>query len=158
MHIPIDVDGFEGRGLKLRTASLFSWPKLVVDGQLAKGRRMRYMLRDNQGNNVQARIMFNGLDPVPRIEIGGRVFQLARPLQWYEYAWIGLPAILVVGGGMLGSLFGLAAVYSSARIFRSERAPLLKYLVTGAISVGALLAFVVIAVMINLLAEVVIRR
>jgi len=146
MEIPINLEGFEGRGLKLKTASLFSFPKLILDGQHAKGRWMRYSLRDNQGNHLQARLRFNGLDPVPKIEAGEKILQVARLLKWYEYAWISFPVILVVAGGFLGAFCGMPAVYSSARIFRSDRAPALKFFLTGIISLSAGLAFVVLAV------------
>lgn len=146
MEIPINLDGFEGRGLRLKTASLFSFPKLIVDGQCAKGRWMRYALRDNQGNHVPARLRFNGLDPVPRIQAGGKIFQVARPLKWYEYAWISFPVIMVIAGGFLGAICGMPAVYSSAWIFRSDRRPALKYVLTGAISLGSILAFAAVAV------------
>jgi hypothetical protein len=149
MEIPINLEGFEGRGLRLKTASLFSFPKLVMDGHRAKGRWMRYLLRDNQGNNIQAKLRFNGLDPIPKIETGERVLQLARSLQWYEYAWMILPVILVVAGGFLGAFCGVPAVYSSTRIFRSERAPALKFFLTGVISLGAGLAFAVLAVSVH---------
>jgi len=149
MEIPINLEGFEGRGLKLKTASFFSFPKLILDGQHAKGRWLRYALRDNQGNHIQARLRFNGLDPVPKIEAGEKILQVARPLKWYEYAWISFPVILVVAGGFLGALCGMPAVYSSAYIFRSERRPALKYLLTGVISLGSILAFAAIAVSVH---------
>lgn len=37
MELPIDIEGFEGRGLKLRAATFFSGPKIFLDGQEVKG-------------------------------------------------------------------------------------------------------------------------
>ena len=64
----------------------------------------------------------------------------------YEYIWIGLPILLVFTGGDLGALVGVVATYASARIFRSDRGALAKYGITALISVVALIAFVILAV------------
>lgn len=151
MELPIEVDGFEGRGLKLRTAGFFSGPKLLIDGQEVKGKRRRYMLRDNRGNTVECVLRFNGIDPVPKFEIAGRPILLARALRWYEYVWISLPIVLVFGGGALGVLCGVPAIYCSARIFRSTGGTPQKFLLTGAVSVASVLAFVVVAAVVSFL-------
>jgi len=152
MEVPVEIAGFEGRGLKLRTASFFAGPKLFIDGQEVKGKRKRYVLGDNRGNQVEFLFRFNGLDPAPRIDVGGRVLRVARPLRWYEYAWIALPVSIVFGGGVLGVLCGLPAIYTSVQIFRTERAPLLKYLFTGSISCGSILAYIGLVVLFDFLA------
>ncbi|MBI3000664.1 MAG: hypothetical protein HYY46_19765 [Deltaproteobacteria bacterium] len=152
MEVPVEIAGFEGRGLKLRTASFFAGPKLFVDGREVKGKRKRYMLRDNRGNQVEFLFRFNGLDPAPRSDVEECVLRRARPLRWYEYAWIALPVSIVFGGGALGVLCGLPAIYTSMRIFRTERASLLKYLFTGSISCASMLAYTGLVVLFNFLA------
>ena len=84
-------------------------------------------------------------------EVKAQTIELARPLAWYEYVWMAIPIALVVGGGGLGALFGLVAVYSSARIFRSDRGTAAKYGLSALISLGAALAFFVAALVVQLL-------
>ena len=151
MEFPIPHDAFEGRGLLVRTPGLFSGARLVLDGAELRGKRGRFKIRDNQGVEREFRFKSNGLDPIPRIEIEGEVFHFARPLRWYEYVWMGLPIFLVFSGGALGAALGLAATYTSARVFRSERNTSAKYLLSALISIGAVVAFVVIVLLIQLL-------
>jgi len=49
---------------------------------------------------------YNLLDPIPTIKIGDAAVELAKPLRWFEYAWIGLPMRLVFAGGALGGFVG----------------------------------------------------
>ena len=151
MDLPIKHEAFAGRGLALRTAGFFKGPRLIIDGGEVKGKRLRFSLRDNSGQEREIRLKTNGLDPVPKVQIGGQAIELARPLTWYEYVWMGVPIALVFVGGGLGALFGLAAVYSSARIFRSDRGTAAKYGLSALISRGAALAFFVAALVIQLL-------
>ena len=149
MEIPINIEKFEGRGLALRTASFFSGPKLIIDGSPVRREQRRYLLRNNIGEEVEFKIKSNLLDPIPKLEVAGHLHELASPLKWYEYAWMGLPIMLVFTGGALGALFGLTAVYSSARIFRSNRDTLGKYVISGAISISAVAAFFILAMLIQ---------
>ena len=102
-------------------------------------------------NEIILKVKNNFLDPIPKIEIDKEEIQLARPLTWYEYTWMGLPIILVLAGGGLGALIGILATYSSSRVFRSERSTFSKYLVTGIISVIAVIVFFVLAVIFEML-------
>jgi len=151
MDLPIEHEAFAGRGLVLRTAGFFKGPRLLIDGAEAKGKRLRFSLRDNSGNQREVRLKSNGLDPVPKVEIEGRTLEIARPLAWYEYAWMGLPIVLVFAGGGLGALFGLAAVYSSARVFRGDGSVAAKYGLSAVISMAAAVAFFACAFLIQLL-------
>ncbi|MFQ5846202.1 MAG: hypothetical protein ACE5IQ_00855 [Candidatus Methylomirabilales bacterium] len=109
-----------------------------------EGKRGTYRVRDAHGKEVTIKIKGNFLDPVPGLEIDGEELRLARPLTWYEYVWMGVPIILVFAGGALGGLIGVSATYSSARIFRSERTPLSKYLISGLISLAAVFVFFIL--------------
>ncbi len=149
MEIPINFEGFEGRGLKLQSAGIFSGPKLFVDGAPVKQEKKRYVIRNNNGKEVEVKIQSKFLDPIPKVEIASRVIELARPLKWYEYTWMGLPIILIFIGGALGALFGIMAVYSSSRVFRSERTAIAKYIIIGAISLCAVLVYFVLAIMLQ---------
>ena len=151
MEIPISHEKLQGQRISLRTAGLFSGAKILSNGNPIKGKGNKYILRDSQGAEVIVIIKNSLLDPIPKIEIDKDEIQLARPLTWYEYTWMGLPIILVFAGGALGAIIGFTAAYSSSRIFRSERSTAKKYLVTGAISFAAVILFLGLAVAIDLL-------
>ena len=151
-EIPIELEGFEGRGLKY-CGSIWRSGSIVLDGQRIKGRWGRYTLRDNQGREVSLRVRGNGVDPIPKIEVAGKVIHLAPPLRWYEYVWAGLPLLLIHVGGALGAAVGAVALVWNATIFRSERTLARKYLTTAAITLGAAVAYVVSVSALYLLLE-----
>jgi hypothetical protein len=151
MDLLIKHDAFAGRGLTLRTGGFFKGPRLMIDGGEVKGKRLRFAVRDNSGKQREIRLKTNGFDPVPKVHIGDQTIELARPLTWYEYVWMAIPIALVFVGGGLGALFGIAAVYSSARIFRSDRGTAAKYGLSALISLGAALAYLVCALVVQLL-------
>lgn len=151
MEIAVEHEAFTDRGLVVRAGGLWKGPQLILDGEPVRRKRRVYKLRDNSGLEVEARFKTRFLDPIPQLEIDGRTIELARPLTWYEYTWMGLPVLLVFGGGALGAFFGIGAFYSSARIFRSERGPSAKYLLSGLISVCAVVLFLAFAVVLQLL-------
>ncbi len=66
-------------------------------------------------------------------------------LQWYEYAWIGWPLVLLFLGGAIGGACGGMAAGLNHQLFRKIQQPVLRYVVTGSISVGAILVYVVVA-------------
>jgi len=146
VDIAIDAAEFQGRRLMVRTASWFRGPRLVVDGSEVKGKRGRFILRDNQGQEVTVRLISNHIDPIPKVTVGNRSIELARPLEWYEYVWMGLPILLVFHGGALGAVCGVVAIQSSAQVFRGEGGKARKFLLSGLISVGALLGYFVLLV------------
>lgn len=155
MDIPIKHQAFANRGLALRPASLFNGPQLILDGRKVKGKRLRFSVRDNSGVPCEIRLRSNYVDPVPRVQIGDQTIELARPLAWYEYVWMSFPIILVFSGGVLGAMFGVAAVYSNARTFRSDHATAAKYVLSALVSIGAVLAYLATAVGLRLLVEMI---
>jgi hypothetical protein len=144
MEIPIPDDAFRGRGLAVRTAGFFKGPRLLIDGTEGNGRRQRYTVRDNTGREVAIRLRTNHIDPIPKVEIDSKTIELARRLRWYEYVWMGLPVLLMFEGGALGALVGFPAVFSSARVFRSQRGIAAKYALSALISIAAVLVFFVL--------------
>ena len=145
MDLPFECDDFQGRDLVIRTAGLFKSARLLIDQVEVVGKRGKFSAHDNQGRLHEFKLKTNGLDPVPKVEIDGTTIKLARALTWYEYLWMGLPIALVFAGGGLGALFGLVATYTSARIFRSNRRTAIKYALTGAVSLGAVVVFLLSA-------------
>lgn len=151
MKIAINQPEFDGRGLHLQTPGLFSGARLYVDGARVRKRNGGYLLRDNAGREVTAKLKATPFDPIPRVQIGEQVLRLAEPLGWYEYVWMCLPLGLLFGGGALGGGLGAAAAYCNALIFRSGYSTALKYLLTGLVTVGAVASFVVLATLLQAL-------
>lgn len=72
--------------------------------------------------------------------------ELAKPLRCFEYAWIGLPRLLVFAGGALGGFVGGGSTVVNGRIFRSERSTVAKYALAAVTSAAAVAVFFVLAV------------
>ena len=91
--------------------------------------------------------------PVPRPRISPvspmrptiRPVQTSTKLVWYEMLWIALPIGLVGVGGAIGGACGGAAWAINKKVFKEIENPALRYLVTGAISVSAVVVWLVIA-------------
>jgi len=142
MDIAIDTPEFQGRGLAVRPASWFRGPRVVVDGELVKGRRSRFLVRDNHGQEVTVRLIWNRVDPVPNVMVGDRSISLATPLKWYEAIWIvWAPLLLVFYGKLLGMVVAFVVLRKSMVVFRGEGGKAKKFLITGLISLGAVVAY-----------------
>lgn len=145
-EIPVQIEGFEGHRLAVQPAGWFSGPKLLVDGIAIKRQKGRYLLQDDAGNQVEAKLRYIFVDPIPKLEIGRKSIQLVPPLKWYEYVWICfVPILLMLRGGALGGLFACFAVTGSSRVFRSDRAVFLKYLFSAGILVLAVIGYLILA-------------
>jgi uncharacterized Zn-binding protein involved in type VI secretion len=141
---PVDLPELPGRGVVVRPAGAFSPPQLLVDGMpVARERGGRYPVPDG-GGTVVIRVKAVPFDTLPALDVNGRVVRLAPPLRWYEYVWAGLPFLLLLVGGALGGGIGGAAAYANVSIFRGARGAAAKYLLTGLISLGALVAYAVV--------------
>ena len=66
-------------------------------------------------------------------------------LQWYEHVWLGLPFVLVAIGGAIGGACGGAAWAINHQVFRKTEHPVWKYVLTGLISGGAFVGYIVLA-------------
>src|SRR5205823_11632010 len=126
----------------IQSASLFSGPKLVINGKRIVKANGFLRPRDDNGAEIAMRFRHRFFDPIPNLEIGGNLMQLAPPLKWYQYAWMMLPILLVIGGGLLGAICGVIAMMLSAHIFRSERPVALRYALTAAISLASVVVYV----------------
>jgi hypothetical protein len=144
VDLAIDDPDFFGRGLAVRTAGWFRGPRVVIDGDVVKGRWGRFIVRDNRGQSVTVQLKSNHIDPIPKVTIGSREVVLARPLVWYEYVWSGLPIIMAYHGGAIGALCGFAALQRSAAVFRAEGSEAKKFLLTGLISGAAVVAYFIL--------------
>lgn len=68
-----------------------------------------------------------------------------NPLKWYEHLWIGWPLVLVVAGGLLGGACAGVAWALNRRVFSKIHQPVMRYLITGMISVSALVCYLLLA-------------
>lgn len=146
MQFPLEVEGFEGQRLVVKSG-IWTGPKLFVGGQPAPREGKDYVVHDNVGRRLEARLSprLLGLDPVPKVVIAGHEVTVAPPLAWYAVAWMGLPVILMFIGGAVGGLCAGIGVYLNARIFRSRQHIVVKYVLTGLVSAAMVVVFATIA-------------
>ena len=153
MIYKVNIDGFEGQDIEVKT-SFWSGPKLFINGQLApKGsKRGEMLLRSDDGRQAVAKWkpQFMGLD-VPQLVVDGKVISLAEPLKWYQWVWSGLPIALVWVGGALGAIAGLIGFAINATVFRAEMNSVLKYVVSGVVSILAAIAYFIAAMLFTML-------
>jgi len=141
MEYTVKIEGFEGHQLAVTSDELISNPKLLIDGQPAPNgqRRGEFILHKNNGSIVIAQVTSAalGFDPVPRLSIDGKPIQIKEPLDRFEWVWSGIPLILFLTSGLLGTLFGILAFAFNVRVFRSQRSSLEKLLLTALISIAS---------------------
>jgi hypothetical protein len=146
MDMPLQHPSFTRQPLVVRTAGIFKGPIVLQAGsELKKGKNASFEARDDTDKARIVRLKGRFIDPLPIVEVDGETVELARPLRWYEYAWMAIPMVLVVSGGALGGALGFAGAYSSAQVFRSNRSTAAKYLISGMISLTVGVVFVIAA-------------
>lgn len=147
MSYILKIEGFEGQNIEARV-SFWASPKLIINGVPApKGpRRGEMVLQRNDGRQVIAswKPQVMGLD-VPQLVVDGKTVSLAAPLKWYQWVWSALPILLVFWGGLLGGIAGVIAFSINTSIFRSRLNEILKYVITGVISIIATLVYLFLA-------------
>jgi len=145
MDYSIQHEDFEGRDLCVRLSGLFGSAKLVENGTEVSGSGRQHSVRGNSGETREIVLESSLIDRLPVVVIDGVSIRLDRALRWYEYLWMGMPLLLVFAGGALGVVMGIAATWTSARIFRSERSIVMRYALTGLVSLATVLVFLGIA-------------
>jgi hypothetical protein len=146
MRIEVQHPAFKRRHLSVETASVFSAPKLLLNSTVVKKVKGRYPVTSDSGAEKLIQLRYNLVDPVPTLKIDGEAVNLLEPLQWYEYAWSGLPILLVFAGGLLGGLVGGVATMANGRLFRSERGSIAKYGLAGLITASSAVIFYMLAI------------
>ena len=138
MEYPVKIEGFEGHRLAVTSDEFISNSKLLMDGQPAPSgeKRGEFIVYKNNGSKVIAQLTsaYLGFDPVPRLTIDGKVFQIMPPLDRFEWVWSGIPLILFFTGGIAGTLFAILGFAYNVRIFRTQRSNLQKILLTAMIT------------------------
>jgi hypothetical protein len=77
--------------------------------------------------------------------VGGQTITIMPPLQWYQYALMAVPMLLVFAGGAIGGFFGGMGAFLSSRVFRSDMNNGTKYALSGLISLGAFISYFIVA-------------
>jgi hypothetical protein len=150
MRIGIKHPAFKSKHLSVEPASFFSGPKLLLDGVVVKKQKGGYPVASDSGQTVLIQMRYNLLDPIPTIKIGDAPVEIAKPLRWFEYAWIGLPMLLVFAGGALGGFVGGGSTVVNGRIFRSEHSTIAKYALAAVTTVAGAAVFFVVTVAIQM--------
>ncbi|NLT50231.1 MAG: hypothetical protein GXX85_04860 [Ignavibacteria bacterium] len=147
MIYKVKISGFENQNVEVKT-SIWSAPKLFADGQQAQkgSNKGEMVIQSDDGRQVVAKWKPQslGLD-VPKLIVENQEITLVEPLKWYQLVWSGLPITLIFVGGLLGALLGFIGLTINSKMFRSEMNNILKYVVTGAISLGAVMIFFIFA-------------
>jgi hypothetical protein len=144
MPYPVKIEGHEYQHIELVPAGFTSPTKLLVNGQPApKGpKRDQFMITGSDGREtivtLKAAAMF---EPIPQLVVNGKTIQVVEPLKWYQWVWIAWPILLLFLGGALGGLAGGLATVINMRVFRTDMEGLLKYLMTGLISIIAIVFY-----------------
>ncbi len=153
MNYTAKIEGLENQNIEAKV-SFWSGPKLLVNGEPArKGtKRGEMILQRNDGKQVSAtwKPQFLGLD-VPQLVVDGKTIDLVEPLKWYQWVWGGWPAMLLFVGGALGAITGMIAAVINAKVFRTEMSGVLKYVVSGVVSMSAVVVYFIAALIFSIL-------
>lgn len=131
MKIPLELKGFEGRDLYLKTATLLTNPRIFLDGKEVKKIGKARVLEDNSGEKVIVHIRYNYIDPVPQLEVQGETITLKPLLKRHEYMWICMPFLMMVQFELTGLLVGYIFAVYNAVLFRSLKSKWLRYILTA---------------------------
>ena len=150
MEITVSHPAFQRQTLSVRTAGFFTSAAVLIDGASVKRVKGKYTLKDDFGKEVIVELKSSIVDPIPSLKVGEQTLDLAPKLAWYEYAWTGLPVVRLFVGGALGALIGMSAAFANTRIFRSNRSPLARYLITGSVSLVSAVVFFTLATLLHI--------
>jgi hypothetical protein len=145
MQLEVTHPAFKAQRLAVETAGWFTGPKLLLNGSIAEKRKGLYTIVSDAGTGIPIKLKYSFLDPIPKLTIGEEPVELAPSLKWYEYGWLGIPVLLIFMGGAIGGFVGALAACASGRVFRSNHSTLAKYGLSALITVGAFIAFVILA-------------
>lgn len=153
MNYIANIEGLENQKVEAKV-SFWSGPKLLINGQLApKGsKRGEMVLHRTDGKQVTAswKPQFLGLD-VPQLVVDGKTIHLVEPLKWYQWLWGGWPVMLLIVGGALGAITGMIGFAINAKIFRADMSEVLKYVVSGIVSILAVVTYFIAALLFAIL-------
>jgi hypothetical protein len=149
MRIEVRHPAFKTQRLSIQAASFFTGPKLLLNDVSVKRKSGRYPVVSDSGQEVLIQMKYNLLDPIPTLKIGDAPIELAKPLRWFEYVWIGVPMLLVIAGGAVGGFVGAGSTIVNGRIFRSDRSVVSKYALASVTAVTSAVVFFAIVIAIR---------
>lgn len=153
MGYKVNPDGFDGQDLEV-VISFWAGPKLLVNGEKAeKGpKRGQMILKRNDGKEVVALFKQKMLgSDVPILEVDGKSIELAKPLTWQQWIFVGSPAVILFLGGALGAVMAMVGLYLNLKLFRSEINHILKYFLCIVVTVSFIIGYLLLSAIIILL-------
>ena len=152
MRYQIILKGFEGRTIEVQPPGLLSGAQLLLDGEPAPrgANRGEMLLRRNDGKDVVVKFKGFFLD-VPNLVVDGEVIQVVQPLKWYQWVWICLPLLIMIRGGIISPFIAFMAIALNLSLFRKGESSLVKFGLTGLVSVSALALFLALSFLLGLL-------
>ena len=149
MELQIKHDKINSFNVILRTAGIFSGPKLIVDGNIIEGKKNKYELVN--GTMIELKHKF--ADPIPDVLIDNTKVEIAPRIKGVEYFWAAMPIALLFIGGALGGLLGALATYLNFHIFRNTKNIVRKYIFTFLVTISTVLLFMVLAGLLQIIVK-----
>ena len=151
MRIELNKSPFTNQGLIVESAGYFKGPKLFQNGALIPRKKGLCTLKTDHGSTVEVKLIAPFYDPVPKLKIGDETIEFAPPFKWYELTWILLPFSMLFAFGAIGGFGGAASSMIAGRLFRGDRGTLAKYAISGFVSIGIILATVLLVIFVQAL-------
>lgn len=145
MQLEIQHPAFRTQRLAVETAGWFSGPKLLLNGSAVKKQKGRFPVASDSGEETPVQLKYNFLDPIPKVAIAGETLQVAPSFRWYEYAWIGIPMLLLFIGGAIGGGVGAMGAIANGHVFRSGYSTPARYGLSAFVTVAAFIVYGVLA-------------
>ena len=147
----VDIPGFSSGRVAVQQGGAFGSSKLFIDGQLASptAKKGRYILRRDDGSEVEAHLKNAFLDPTPVLLVDSQTIRIARPLTWSEWAWAGFPLVLIFLGGAIGGGLGALAMTFNVNLMRSEKSAAERYAASAFVTIGVIGLWLVIVSLIR---------
>lgn len=150
MKFHVEHPRFQAKPLTVESSLLSGGAKLVVGGRELSAKESPHEITDDAGEPVSVEIEAGSFDPIPKLTIDGRPHELAPPMEWYQWLWVGIPFILVFAGGCIGGGIGGLAVAANVLVFRTADTALKRWGLTFAITGLAFIVAITISTMAHL--------
>jgi hypothetical protein len=138
MRYPAEIPGCTAL-VELEAGGFVTGPKLFVNDAPARQglKKGEYLLPGNDGAELVAKLRPQFIDPIPALEVNGQLIRFAPAFTW-EWIFVVLPFLLVVGGGCVGGLIGGVGAWANATLLRSELPTGAKAAIAALITVATL--------------------
>ena len=129
MVYDVTIPGMEDHHIQ---AKIGFWGRvqLLLNGVVAhKGQKKNELilpLEDGASVVVRWKPRLAGLD-FPKLFIGDKEVDYLEPLLWYQWIWIGWPAMILFSAVPIGLIPGLIVLFVNLRLMRSSMHTFIKY-------------------------------